>query len=77
MNRSSKFTVAALAALLLANLLVMGAKESTAQSSQSLALTAGTTEDGKPACWVASGNKLFFVEKDDTAILKVKASGAF
>ena len=77
MNRSSKLSVAVLSALLLANLLVMGAKESGAQNAPPLSLTSGTTADGKPACWVASGNKLFFVEKDDTTILKVQASGAF
>lgn len=34
-----------------------------------------TSQDGKPACWVLLGNKLYFVEKDSSAVLKVAASG--
>ncbi|MBS2036563.1 hypothetical protein JST97_16340 [bacterium] len=34
-----------------------------------------TSQEGKPACWVLLGNKLYFVEKDSSAVLKVSASG--
>ncbi len=34
------------------------------------------TSEGTTACLLAVGNKLYYVEKDDTTILKVKASGA-
>ena len=75
MNRLSKPLVLLLAALLLGNMLIVGAKQGIAQG-MGAAVTACQTEDGKSACWVAVGNKIYFVEKDDTTILKVKASGA-
>lgn len=75
MNRLSKFSVGILAFLLLANLLISGARTGVAQA-MGTALAPSQSEAGKPACWVAVGNKLYFVEKDDTTILKVKASGA-
>lgn len=34
-----------------------------------------TSNEGRPACWVLLGNKLYFVEKDNSAVLKVSASG--
>ena len=75
MNRMSKVSVLVLAFLLLGNLLVSGAGKAIAQGvGVSLA---PADVDGKPACWVAVGNKLYFVEKDETTILKVKASAAF
>ena len=75
MNKLSKPFVLLLAFLLLGNVLVIGAKQGIAQG-MGTAVTAAQTADGKPACWVAVGNKLYFVEKDSTTILKVKASGA-
>jgi hypothetical protein len=50
------------------------AKPSQAQSAGTGAVTA-TSQDGKPACWVLLGNKLYFVERDNTSVLKVSASG--
>lgn len=50
------------------------AEPSQAQSVGGGAVTA-TSQDGKPACWVLLGNKLYFVEKDTTSVLKVSASG--
>ena len=75
MNRLSNISIFALTFLLLGNLLMAGGKAALAQS-EGIAITSATTEEGKPACWVAVGNKLFFVAKDETTILKVKASGA-
>lgn len=34
-----------------------------------------TSTEGRPACWVLLGNKLYFVEKDNSSVLKVSASG--
>ena len=76
MSRLSKVSILALAFLLLGNLLVVGAKQAIAQGASNIAITTSTSEAGKPACWVAIGNKLYFVEKDETTILKVKASAA-
>lgn len=75
MNKLSKMTIFALGALLFGNLLIAGAKVGLAQG-EGAAIAPSQSETGKPACWVAIGNKLYFVEKDDTTILKVKASGA-
>ncbi len=74
-NKLSKVSILALTFLLLGNLLIVGAKTGLAQSA-GIAITTSQSESGKPACWVAVGNKLYFVEKDETTILKVKASGA-
>lgn len=76
MEKSSKFTVLVLASLLLGNLLVSGAKAGIAQG-MGMTIASATTEEGKPACWLAVGDKVYFVEKDETTILKVKASGVF
>lgn len=79
MNKLSKMSVGVLAFLLLGNLLVTGAREVLAEGMASgiaSGIASATSEDGNPACWVAVGNKIYFVEKDDTTILKVKASGA-
>lgn len=76
MNRFSKASVLVLAFLLMGNLLVAGAKTAVAQG-MGVSLAPAQSEAGKPACWVAVGNKLYFVEKDETTILKVKASAAF
>ena len=79
MNKLSKMTTFALGALLFGNLLVAGAKVGLAQGEDATmapSIAPSQSETGKPACWVAIGNKLYFVEKDDTTILKVKASGA-
>ena len=75
MSKLSKVSVGVLAFLLLGNLLVASAKEGIAQGMGST-IASATSEDGNPACWVAVGNKIYFVEKDETTILKVKASGA-
>lgn len=75
MTRLSKGVIFALTFLLLGNLLFAGAKAGIAQG-MGTSITAAQSEDGKPACWVAVGNKIYFVEKDSTTILKVKASGA-
>lgn len=75
MNRLTKISILTLSLLLFANLLVAGAKTAVAQGMSS-AISNAQTKDGQPACWVAVGNKLYYVEKDDTTILKVKASGA-
>lgn len=50
------------------------AQPSQAQASGTGAVTA-TSQDGRPACWVLLGNKLYFVERDNTSVLKVSASG--
>ncbi|MEW6278345.1 MAG: hypothetical protein AB1758_06980 [Candidatus Eremiobacterota bacterium] len=42
-----------------------------------VALAPATNERGGPACWVMVGNKVYFVEKDSTTVLKVSASGSF
>lgn len=76
MNRFSKVSFLLLALLLLGNLLVAGSRSAEAQGAGT-SLAPAQTEAGKPACWVAIGNKLYFVEKDETTILKVKASAAF
>lgn len=76
MNNFSKVSFFVLALLLLGNLLVAGAKTAVAQGVGT-ALAPAQSDGGKPACWVAVGNKLYFVEKDETTILKVKASAAF
>jgi len=55
--------------------LIAGAKTAVAQGL-STAISATETSSGTPACWIAVGNKIYYVEKDDTTILKVKASGA-
>jgi hypothetical protein len=75
MSKLSKFSIAALTLLLLGNLFIVGAKTSFAQGGGT-AIAPSQSEDGKPACWVAVGNKVYFVEKDTSTILKVKASGA-
>lgn len=75
MTRLSKLSILGLAFLLLANLLVVGAREGIAQAAGT-SIATSTSETGKPACWVAVGNKLYYVEKDETTILKVRASGA-
>ena len=75
MTRLSKSLILTLAMLLLGNLLFTGAKAGIAQGL-GVAITSSQTEEGKPACWVAVGNKIYFVAKDETTILKVKASGA-
>ena len=75
MNKLSKITMLAMAALLFGNLLVAGAKVGLAQG-EGTSIAPSQSETGKPACWVAICTKIYFVEKDDTTILKVKASGA-
>ena len=75
MSRFTKISVFALTLLLFGNLLIVGAKTGLAQS-MGTAIATSQTEDGAPACWVAVGNKIYFVTKDETTILKVKASGA-
>lgn len=63
--------------LVLAVNLLSRPQEAIAQSPASgVALAPATTKDGSAACWIAVGNKLYYVEKDDTTVLKVKASGA-
>ena len=47
-----------------------------AQATPSVALAPAQTKDGSAACWIAVGSKLYYVVKDDTTVLKVKASGA-
>jgi len=74
MNRISKFSILALTLLLLGNLFLAGARTAVAQI-ESVAITSSTTEEGAPACWVAVGNRLYFIAKDDSTVLKVKASG--
>ena len=34
-----------------------------------------TQIEGRPAAWVLLGNKLYFIEKDSSTVLKVTASG--
>jgi len=74
-NRFTKISILALTLLLFGNLLIVGAKTGLAQG-MGTTISSAPTSDGTPACWVAVGNKLYYVEKDDTTILKVKASGA-
>lgn len=64
----------ALALLLTLNLLSVPA--ATIAQGHGVALAPSTSTDGTPACWIAVGNKLYYVEKDDSTVLKVKASGA-
>ncbi|MCA9775570.1 MAG: hypothetical protein KC800_02600 [Candidatus Eremiobacteraeota bacterium] len=75
MNRFTKISILALTLLLFGNLLIVGAKTSLAQG-MGTAISSAQTSDGSPACWIAVGNKIYYVEKDDSTILKVKASGA-
>ncbi|MCA9791133.1 MAG: hypothetical protein KC910_05035 [Candidatus Eremiobacteraeota bacterium] len=70
----TRIFLGALALLTLANFLA-GPAISVAQGS-GVALAPATSSDGHPACWIAVGNKLYFVTKDDTTVLKVKASGS-
>ncbi len=63
-----------LALLLLANLLSWPLR-SYAQSG-GVALAPAQAQGEVSACWVAVGNKLYYVEKDKSTILKVKASGS-
>jgi len=74
-SRLSKVSILVLSLLLFGNLLIAGAKTAVAQGL-STAISATETSSGTPACWIAVGNKIYYVEKDDTTILKVKASGA-
>lgn len=67
--------VMVLAALLFGNLLFVGAKAGVA-NAMGVGIATSTTKNGDPACWVAVGNKIYYVVKDETTILKVKASGA-
>ena len=68
-------TILTLSLLLLGNLLIVGAKTGLAQG-MGAAIASAESKTGEPACWVAVGNKIYFVQKDDSTILKVKASGA-
>ena len=76
MNRFTKISILTLSLLLLGNLLIVGAKSAVAQAAGGTDISSAQTAAGQPACWVAVGNKIYFVEKDDSTILKVKASGA-
>jgi hypothetical protein len=74
-NRFTKIAILTMSLLLLGNLLIVGAKTAVAQGIGA-AIASAESKGGQPACWVAVGNKIYFVEKDDSTILKVKASGA-
>ena len=80
MNRFTKISILALTLLLFGNLLIVGAQTSLAQDdrekSTGVTISSTQTSDGSPACWIAVGTKIYYMEKDDTTILKVKASGA-
>ncbi len=65
---------AGLALLLSLNLLA--APAATIAQGHGVALAPASTSDGSPACWIAVGTKLYYVEKDDSTVLKVKASGS-
>lgn len=73
-DNMTKIFLGALALLTLSNFLA-GPAVSIAQGA-GVALAPATSADGQPACWIAVGNKLYFVSKDDTTVLKVKASGS-
>lgn len=47
----------------------------TVAQGHGVALAPASTADGQPACWIAVGTKLYYIEKDATTVLKVKASG--
>lgn len=76
MNTASKLTMAALAALFLLNLIVRPSVSFAQAGANGTALAPASGKGSTEACWVALGNKLYYVEKDDTSILKIKASGS-
>ena len=51
------------------------ARPSLAQSGTPGGGVTATQIEGRPAAWVLVGNKLYFVEKDGSTVLKVTASG--
>ncbi len=70
----TRWSLVLLCALLAMNF-IAGPVASVAQGN-GIALATASSKSGEPACWIAVGNKLYYVEKDETTVLKVKASGS-